>query len=121
MLAEIGEFKEVGSLSQLFYTILAAVIVQIISGVAAWYQSKKNGQHLQEMKISLDGRLSELLRVATLEAEAKGVVLGTATEHARGEAQRKQSGERADQADRRADQADRRADQADDRDERNEP
>jgi hypothetical protein len=124
MIAELlAEFKEVSSLSQLFYTILAAIIVQAIAGFAAWYQSKKNGSHLQEMKVSLDGRLQELLTITRLEAEAKGVILGTAAEHQRGEGERRlarsestQAERRSDQADRRADQADQRADRADKRD-----
>lgn len=54
------------------------IVATLFTSLLSWLQSLKNTSKIQEIHLTMNGRLTELLKVAISEAHLKGVAQGAA-------------------------------------------
>jgi hypothetical protein len=59
-------------------TLIILAIIAALPGLLTWWNIKKNGQKIQEIHLSVNSRMDELLKAAKGEATAEGRELGRA-------------------------------------------
>ncbi len=56
---------------------LIAAVVTCVMSVLAYLKGRKNGVDIKELKVTVDGRLTQLLDTTASSNRAEGVILGT--------------------------------------------
>ncbi len=63
---------------QLFIVALFTQVVVAFVALMSYLSSRKNARKLDELHVSINGRLSELLKITAQAAHAQGVIVGAA-------------------------------------------
>ena len=64
-------------------TAVSTMLVPTIAGLLAYRKGAQNNRDIQEVRVSVDGRLSQLLRKTDTTARAEGQIAGAASQRTR--------------------------------------